>query len=66
MDDIRGQEQAKRAIAIAVAGRHNILFLASGFWQDDARSSLNNLLPPLEGDEIIEVTKLHSLGSHGL
>lgn len=62
-DDIHGQEQAKRAVAIAVAGRHNLLLSGSpGSGKTMLARALNGLLPPLTDQEIIEVTKLHSLG----
>ena len=67
MDHINGQEQAKRAIAIAVAGRHNILLSGSpGSGNTMLARALNNLLPPLQDSEIIEVTKLHNLGGESI
>jgi len=62
IDDIKGQPQAKRALTIAAAGHHNILFTGPpGAGKTMLAKALIDLLPPLSTDERIEVTKLHSL-----
>lgn len=62
LDDIRGQDQAKRALEIAVAGRHPILLYGPpGTGKTMLAQAIPGLLPHLSEVEQIEVTKLHSV-----
>lgn len=62
LDDIRGQESAKRALEIASAGRHNIaLYGPPGTGKTMLARAAAALLPDLSEDECIEVTTIHSL-----
>lgn len=62
LDDVYGQEQAKRALIIAAAGHHNILFTGSpGAGKTMLAKTLVNLLPPLSSAEQVATTKIHSL-----
>jgi magnesium chelatase family protein len=67
LDDIIGQEQAKRALTIAAAGRHNILFTGPpGAGKTMLARTLTSLLPALTKRETVEVTKLYSLSGESI
>lgn len=60
--DVKGQEGAKRALEIAAAGRHNLLFFGPpGTGKTLLASRLPGLLPPLSEQEALEVASVQSV-----
>lgn len=62
LEDIRGQESAKRAALIAAAGGHNLgLQGPPGTGKTMLARALSSILPPLSFDEALEVNGIHSV-----
>lgn len=60
--EIKGQEVAKRAITVAAAGGHGILLVGSPSCGKTMISKrLTSILPPMEYEEIVEATMIHSI-----
>lgn len=60
--DVRGQDQAKRALTIAAAGAHSVLMVGPpGSGKSMLAQRLPGILPSLAEDESLAVATIHSL-----
>ena len=60
--DVKGQQKAKLAMEIAAAGGHNLLMTGSpGAGKTLLSKCFMSILPPLEIEEAIELTKIYSI-----
>jgi magnesium chelatase family protein len=62
MADVKGQFQARRALELAAAGRHNLLFYGPpGTGKSMLASRLPSILPRLNKQQALEVASIYSL-----
>ncbi len=60
--DVKGQERAKRALEIAAAGRHHLIYVGTpGSGKSMLAARLPSILPPLSPQEALETSMIHSL-----
>lgn len=65
--DVRGQPQARRALEIAAAGEHNLLFIGPpGTGKTMLASRLPGILPPMTEDEALVSASVYSVANTGI
>jgi len=66
LDEVRGQHHAKRALEIAAAGGHNLIFIGPpGTGKTMLASRLPGILPPMNETESLEAAAVASIASQG-
>lgn len=64
LDQIIGQEHAKRALQISLAGRHHLLLVGKpGVGKSMLSNASRGLLPELTSSELIDVLKIYGISS---
>ncbi len=64
--DVRGQQQARRALEIAAAGGHSLIFMGPpGTGKTMLAARLASILPELSIDEALEIAALQSISHRG-
>ncbi|WP_405049030.1 YifB family Mg chelatase-like AAA ATPase [Roseobacter fucihabitans] len=62
LSEVKGQERAKRALEIAAAGRHHIIFVGTpGSGKSMLAQRLPGILPPMTALEALETSMIHSI-----
>jgi magnesium chelatase family protein len=60
--DVKGQDSARRALEVAAAGGHNLLFVGPpGTGKTMLAQRLPSILPPMSFEEALEATRIHSI-----
>ncbi len=66
LEDVRGQHQARRALEVAAAGRHNLLMIGPpGTGKSMLASRLPGILPPMSEQQALESASVYSISHQG-